>query len=161
MVQEENSLSKLTIKQLIAEMRVSQFWAVLGVVAGLLAGSFVLGHYVGAFRADVNNREYEQCVKRQKDIELQHKFFDAYLRYEIAKDLFEGDSSSEHRENLMASKKIFVDLISDWWSRRGNVEVGVELGKGSDYDDGSAEFHSDRSIWHIPREIKSEVHAKD
>jgi len=158
MAENENEISKLTVKQLLAQLRVNQIWAVLGIITSLVAGAFALGYYTKSVANEVDKKELRRLEKYQSDLELKQQFLNHYLRYQIAKERLGQEHTPDNETKFEASKKIFADLIYDWWKqRRPSPAMRLHIEKGSDPFESKIMFYGDESVWPIPAEIKREV----
>ena len=184
--QKKVEASKMTIKQLLSQLRVAQLWTVLVVIVALITGSFSFGYQLSSSMAEANitKLEAETVVKTaelQREIselqtkinylrgnlepyrglETKERFLALYLRYLLAKENLALEDTPENQEKFKVTQKALESLIIDLWSRHEGAEKDVEisgliLGKGPGRE-ATVKFLYDGSIWPIPQEFQIAV----
>lgn len=148
---------KLTIKQLVGKLNVGQFWGLLGVMAGLVAGAFALGYKsssmvtdpklaekdaqitVARLENDKKTEELKKATAETGDLGSKERFLSLYLRYLIA------DKNGDYTESRTARNALdeFVGQFVD------AKELVIHKGGGRL---ATIKF-SDGTSWELPAEL--------
>ena len=64
--QQRNDVGKLTVLQLLAQLRVGQLWTTLTVAATILSGSFYLGYKIASYHYEVKVAKAEVATATSK-----------------------------------------------------------------------------------------------
>jgi len=130
----ESNYENITVKELLSNLKVTQLWAVITIVFGLLAGSFTLGYKISQTLSNVHG---------VKSAELQKKdtFLSLYLRYELAKNNIEDDYSSYRK-----AREAFDEFI------KRDVEAEKLILRKGEGRLATIQF-SDGTVWRIPKEL--------
>ena len=168
--------SKMTIKQLLSQLRVAQLWTVLVVIVAVITGSFSFGYQLSSSMAEANITKLEaetevKTAELQREInylrgnfepyrglETKERFLALYLRYLLAKENLALEDTPENQEKFKVTQNALESLITDLWSRHEGAEKDVEisgliLGKGPGRE-ATVKFLYDGSIWPIPQEFQ-------
>jgi hypothetical protein len=89
-------VEKLSVRELIARLKVAQFWGLLVVVVALIVGAFGFGYKASMYLAELRMRiielqqssqttELEKAKSELVELNEKDKFLSLFLRYEIAK----------------------------------------------------------------------------
>ncbi len=158
-------IEKLSIKELISRFKVGQLWALIGVIAGLIVGSFGIGYKmcdsvseikissvqleVAKLTGDLSSREDDLTKLTSENSLLYDKdrFLSLYLRYQLAKEKWnhDDDAKEEYEEY-----KITRDSFDKYIIGRVDREK-LRLGKGGGRL-ATVKF-GDGTIWVLPREL--------
>jgi len=158
-------IEKLSVKELISRFTVGQLWALIGVVAGLIAGSFGIGYKMSASvsRMEINSIQLEKVKltgdlsSRDDDIAKltaqnnllydKDRFLALYLRYQLAREKWNQDYDAKEEYKAYQTAR---DSFNKFITQRVDSEK-LRIAKGSDrlatikFDDGT--------IWVLPREL--------
>ena len=142
---------KLTLKQLLQNLSVAEFWSLLGVIVALLGGAFTLGYKINDFSSVKKIEDCERELKvAQADVPETRRantFLALYLRYQLAKEATASSSkTSEDEKDLKVAKDGF-----DAWLMEQVGKEKLILHKGQKRL-ATIQF-ADGTIWTIPREL--------
>jgi hypothetical protein len=158
-------IEKLSLNELFSRCKISQLWAVIVVIAGLITGAFGLGYKIHASinEAKINSIQLE-ITKLNGDIQSKKKklsktasenkflhdkdlFLSLYLRYQLTKEKWNNDyDAKEDYQEYMTTRKVFDKYIIE---RVGREKLRISKGGGRlatiKFDDGA--------VWTVPREL--------
>jgi len=145
---------QLTIGELLSRLKVAQAWGFAVIIFGLVTGAFVMGYKLQDMLALSMQRQVTMS-------EMKHEFFTRYNRYITARDLREAEPTPSTTQDFELAKKMFVDLVSGWWTKQHTFEGDLTLRpeiirKGFDPTKSRIIF-ADQAEFVIPPEIKEEV----
>ncbi len=163
MPNESNDITKLTMKQILSQLQISQFWGLLVIIVGLLAGAFTLGYKlsssisevkVGKLESQINS--LQEATKRFTGLEVKERFLALYVRYLLAKEKFTNSKTEEAYKEVRTTGQALEKLIFELWDRykesSEEIEIrGLIVGKGGGASEATVKFIYDGSVWPIPR----------
>lgn len=150
-------MNKLTIGQILRGLSPSQFWTILVAVFGLVAGAFTLGYKLQLSTADIRAERSEAKLAEFRGLQTKERFLALYLRYLMAKDNSQTNSSEENQRAVHEAREAYFQYVQELLQRgdeaRNEIDLrGVILGKGGGKDV-SVKFGYDGSVWELPREL--------
>jgi len=145
-------IEKLTIKQLFSKMEIGQLWALIGVVAGLVAGACALGYKVSSMATDPKLAEKEAQLTAAKleiekktdelkkattetgDLGTKERFLSLYLRYLIANRQGDSAESQSARQALDEFVRQFVDAKELVIRKGGGRLATIKFSDGTSWE---------------------------
>jgi hypothetical protein len=150
---------KLTVKQFFSQLKIGQAWALLGIIAGLIAGAFVLGYKADSLvtepklaekdtqltaarlAVDKANGDLQKATADAGDAGTKERFLSLYLRYLLAQKQNDAAERTATKQALDDFVRQFVDAKALIIHKGGGHLATIKF--------------SDGTSWEIPKELHS------
>jgi hypothetical protein len=165
------SPAKKSLRQLVAEMSAGELWGLIGVVAGLVAGAFVLGDWyrgkaaaleIAGVRLEdqklVDKAEAELRVLKgslataeelNRSLKVKSEFFEHTARYYRTR-----------QENSVEARKLFIDFYRRLASRENDLKANgyfIRHGQQSPTKDCRIVFADSPIPYDVPQDVKGQA----
>lgn len=151
------SPEELTLKQFFSQLKLGQAWALLGVIAGLIAGAFALGYKADSMvteprlaekdaqltaarlAVDKASGDLQKATAEAGDAGTKERFLSLYLRYLLAQKSDDVAARNATRQALDEFVRQFVDAKALVIHKGGGRLATIKF--------------SDGTSWEIPKEL--------
>ena len=124
-------MDKLTVGQIVKGLKPGQFWAILVILFGLVAGAFTLGYKLQLSKGQIIEERTTAKLAEFRGLQTKERFLALYLRYLLAKSNLQTESSEENQNKVNMRKDSLIKYVMKLVGRGEETRDEIDQRSGS------------------------------